>query len=310
VWRNPLGWSEILTIEGTIERLAYTGLGAYLVAQSGGSLVSVDRGTGASRAIGPELAETRLLAVGDELAGVVLVGVNARDQRYFDLWRADVRTGQMQPVQEHSGVVGEWFIDGVAFDGSFRARLLIGRDSMGQRVLLHAGFDGDSDSPIRPVGTETRGAMSWHAFREDSGLVYLVERIGSRDVLRVVDLRDDSESILFEVDGATIDDVQMRAGNAGVQAIRIVFDDGSAIWSVRDVSIEQDLATIRRAIVAPFRVVDRSVDGQVWLLRWEDERGERLSVFDARTRLVQDLMFDPKPPGGTETPPPSAPDER
>ncbi|MFG0258596.1 MAG: hypothetical protein ACF8GE_11900 [Phycisphaerales bacterium JB043] len=301
-WRSTIGARRIISFDEPIERLEFAGASSHLLVQASGFVFGVDVASGARRRLGPERADTRILASQGHTPGVVMLGINARDQRYFDLWRGDVRTGGVQPVQEQPGVSDGWFIDGVAFDSSLVARLLIGRDSDGHRVLLHASFDGATGSTTRPIGSQARGSMRWHAFRDDTSLVYLVERVSSRDVLRVVDLRDDSETTLFEVDGATIDDVLMRPGNAGVQAIRVVRSDGSVVWSVRDVSIEQDLTSIRRTIIVPFEVVARSSDQQAWLVRWEVDGTSRFGVYDSSTRLVQELTLGAARADGTGTP--------
>jgi hypothetical protein len=308
-WRDLESPTLIARVPNTVSQFAYTQQMTHVVFAHANAVTSVDRTTGTSRRLGPPEAQTRLLAVSQRAPGMILLGINSRDTRYFDAFRTDIRTGAMQPVQEQTGVEGSWFLESFAFDNDLHARLLIGTNTAGERVLLHNNLDG-GQNVARPIGSTQRGTLRWYAFRDDLPLVYCVESTPAGSALRVVDLTDDSQATIFEVPNAQIDRVLMRPGNAGVQAIRLTQRDGGVVWSVRDSSIEQDLVSLKRSVSAPFDIIGRADDRQTWLVRWQVDGQTQLAIYSLSTRLVQPVKLPTPQAPPTENPTGSDPLDR
>jgi dipeptidyl aminopeptidase/acylaminoacyl peptidase len=122
----------------------------------------------------------------------ILIGMNQRDARVFDVFRLDTRTGEMELVAENPGSVSSWITD---HDGKVRAA--VQTDGVNTELLTRA----TEDEPFRKVlSTNFRESADPLFFTFDNKELYASSNIG-RDKSAIVRLDPASGreiEVLFE----------------------------------------------------------------------------------------------------------------
>ncbi|PLC49036.1 S9 family peptidase [Pollutimonas subterranea] len=129
----------------------------------------------------------------------VLISHNQRNPEVFDVYRANILTGQLVLVAENPGNIVGWQTD---HQGLVRAAIASdGLDS----TLLYRNTEAD---PFRPIlSTDFRTVVSPEFFTFDNQKLYALSNRG-RDCLALVIIdpaHPDIEELVFEVDGVDLD---------------------------------------------------------------------------------------------------------
>lgn len=125
----------------------------------------------------------------------ILISHNSRNPEVFDVYRADIRTGELELVAENPGNIVGWQTD---HQGIVRAAIASdGLDS----VLLYRDTEQDEFQPI--ISTDFRTTVSPQFFTFDNREFYALSNRG-RDCLALVIIdpsKPDEEKLVFEVQG-------------------------------------------------------------------------------------------------------------
>ncbi|MEB2399053.1 MAG: S9 family peptidase [Alcaligenaceae bacterium] len=131
--------------------------------------------------------------------GHLLISHNGRNPEVFDVYRADIRSGELTLVAENPGNIVGWQTDhqgrvrvGIASDGLHTTLLYRDRESDGFRALIHTDF---------------RTTVSPEFFTFDDERLYALSN-RNRDCLALVIIdpaRPDDEELVYEVDGHDLD---------------------------------------------------------------------------------------------------------
>ncbi len=131
----------------------------------------------------------------------ILISHNGRNPEVFDVYRANIRTGELELVAENPGNIVGWQTD---HHGLVRAAIASdGLDS----VLLYRDSEEDEFRPI--ISTDFRTTVSPQFFTFDDRDIYALSNRG-RDCLALVIIdpsRPDEEHLVFEVPGHDLDGV-------------------------------------------------------------------------------------------------------
>jgi dipeptidyl aminopeptidase/acylaminoacyl peptidase len=230
----------------------------------------------------------------------VLVALNKDDQTRFDVYRIDLRTGDLDFEVRSPGDVQHWLADGElhvraasALDPETSDTLLRTRDSNGglwrdvvrwsfeetgsvlYRKLLAFTPDGDHIIVQSPKGTNTT-----HLALMDVRSGEEVERIAH-------DERCDIGNFWWEPV------VLFAPDRSRVQAV--MFDPGIPGWRVLDESVRADFEALANLDRGVFTIDDRDADDETWIVTFRsDVHPGRTWRYDRSTRTGT-LVFDSNP---------------
>jgi hypothetical protein len=197
----------------------------------------------------------------------ILVGLNVRDKKVFDMHRIDLTTGETKLDTQNPGDVIGW-----GPDPDFVIRAAIAQNPQdGSRILRIR--DG-ADAPWRDLITwsaEENG--SFIDFTADGKAAYVESSIGS-DVTRLakVDLASGKELETLATDPrCDLEDVLVDDARHVPQAA--AFNHLRTTWKVLDPSIQGDFANLAKVQDGDFSIVSRDDADQNWIVYFDQDDG-------------------------------------
>jgi dipeptidyl aminopeptidase/acylaminoacyl peptidase len=237
-------------------------------------------------------ARARALIADDSYPDTVLIHLNARDKRYFDLYRLDLRTGSLRLDTENPGDVDRFYAD-------HRLRA---------RAADVTKPDNSAEVRVRDdVGAPWRTVLSWGADEVNSDLTGLVGfSADDTKVLVVTSLGANAERLIevdpgtgewkvlsgdprFDVAGVMIDPVRHA-----LQAVGYARERTS--WVFFDRAARSDFERLRRVHEGDIWIRGRDRTDRVWLIKYvATDAPTTYYFYDRATRKATYLFSeDPK----------------
>src|SRR5262245_18839132 len=220
-------------------------------------LFSADLGTGVVRDLTPfKGVRAQNLLVSPEHPGVVLVGLNLRDRRVFDMHRIDLETGAVTLEARNPGDVLTWNTDwefviraATAFDPATGNTIIRVRDSVDRpwRDLVtmpfeQALFDGQvvNGSLVAAFGPDNRSLVIHSALGANYGRLVRVDGDTGKEIelLASHPASDVASDALHP--GVMLDRAKRRVS-------AVVFDPGEPEWKFLDPELAADFAKLEKA---------------------------------------------------------------
>jgi dipeptidyl aminopeptidase/acylaminoacyl peptidase len=219
----------------------------------------------------------------------LLIAMNKEDARYHDVYRLDLRTGEMPLVAKNPGNVASWVTDA----------------TFNVRGALKATPDGGFELLIRETpGAPWRTVLIWSAddslnsqpvgFSKDGASIYL-EDASESDTNQLVDLRlaDGTRRVLAHDAHFDIGGVMVHPDTYEIQAV--AFDRARTEWTVLDPSIRDDFDAIRGLHHGDVSIISRDDADRTWIVAFTSDREPTaFFAFDRRAKRGQ-LLFHSKP---------------
>ncbi|WP_171095995.1 S9 family peptidase [Usitatibacter rugosus] len=229
-----------------------------------------------------------LVAVEASVPGEILVSLNARDRKFFDVYRVNLATGALALDTQNPGDVGEWRADSklnvVAAeaktpDGGTELRV---RDNTKApwRTLLKAGADDNLDLLL--VGADGKTLVVASSIGTNTTRV-IEQPFAAGAKGKVIAFSD-------EVDAGPY---LISAYSKKVQAVG--FEPGRRTWKVIDPSVQGDFDGIAKLAEGDFQVFNRDRADKKWLVAFVSDRGPvRYYLWDRAERKGQ-YLFSTQP---------------
>ncbi|MDE2125402.1 MAG: S9 family peptidase [Armatimonadetes bacterium] len=241
--------------------------------------------TGATRDLTP-FDGVRVEGVADEPAhpDFVLVGMNLRDRRLFDMHRINLISGEVTLAAENPGDVGGFNCDHRLV---VRAAAALTADG-GQIVRVRT----DEHSPWRTL-------MEWESddglggiagFTPDNNSLWITTAKGANAArLLQVDIETGEQRVLAEDPRYDVDGILTHPATHALEAVRYV--RARRDWQLLDSAIEPAFARLADAHDGDISIMSRSLDDTVWTVCWSaDNRPELYALFDRTSGVVEDLF--------------------
>ncbi len=230
----------------------------------------------------------------------VLVGLNKRNPEVFDVYRVNVRTGELTLVAENPGNITSWHADHTG-----QIRLATTTDGVNSSLLYRP----DGKAPFKSVLTTTfRDALTPQFFTFDNAKIYAVSNL-SRDkqALVVIDpTTAKEEKLLFEHPEVDVDHLSYWHSRKAIACAhfttwkpeRKCFDaDTTALYARLEKKLPGYDVTIDAADKAEDKLVVRARNdrtrGSSWLY---DRRADKLTkLADAAPWLDEKQLAEMKP---------------
>jgi len=244
---------------------------------------SVDIGSGAIVPLSPERGvKSFLQEVDHKFPDQMLLRHNARNKRYFDLFRVNVVTGASELLYENNEYV-----------------LLITDSDFQLRLSSRIATDGTSEY------FERRGDGNWTPFTSvpigDTDATRMLDFSADGKTLHMLDSRERDKAALFAVDMATRK-ATLLAADDEADIVEVSFDDqrrpiaarsnrDRAHWCVVDPGAAQDLADLAGHGPGDVAIIERSADNRMVTVFYErDAESGEYALLDRQKREVRSLF--------------------
>lgn len=222
----------------------------------------------------------------------MLVSMNKRDPRSFDLFNVNLTTGDAVLVGENPGDIVGWVPD-----NKFKAR-----------GAVRAAADGGFDLLVRPSEQDTfRTLLHWgpsdgdgqpYGFTPDGQGIYAGDPLGSDVIqLKVIDVNTGEETVLASNPKVDLANVMIHPTKYNVQAVSFNYDREN--WTVLDSSVAKDFEAIKAISPGDFSIVSRDIADKNWLIAFSSDvkpvryyaynrdTGKSTFLFSARPELEE-----------------------
>lgn len=220
---------------------------------------AVDVETGKERDLLPfEGARAMVYALSDDHPDTAMMGVNARNPAWFDVYRVDLTSGERTRIYEN---VDE--LDGFIFDHDLNLRLAQHAEPDGSSTVMKMGPDGPSaffEIPFEDI--RTTSLIGFDA--ENAGVYALDSRGRDKRALVEIDSETGDKDVLATSDRADIADLMLDPAEHRPNAYAVNYLKTE--WTALDEETGRDLAFLRDRLDGEIQVVSRTRPDGKWIV--------------------------------------------
>src|SRR5262249_45730836 len=244
----------------------------------------VDLQTGDVRPLTPGPGVTcRIQQISRHFPGELLIMHNARDKRYFDVYRVNVATGESALLQLNEGLPGYFT------DHQFRVRFAVRYTENGDVEYLRLDTDGER-SLFSRIGAEDAVATRAIEFSADGRELYWLDSRG-RDTAAVVaqDLESGTMRVLAEDPRADFTELLLDPTTERPVAAARMFE--RVMWQVLDPDYRDDFDYLTRQSPGDLTITSISQDRRQWIVAYQyDDAPVEWFHYDRTARQVRRLF--------------------
>lgn len=193
----------------------------------------------------------------------ILMGMNLRDARVFDIYRVDLRTGAITLEAENPGNFMGWVTD-----HNFQIRAAVAALPDGGLQLMLRESPAVPFNPFLTWGPEDNGAP--YGFTPDGQGLYIGDSLESDTTqLYQIDIATKKKKFLAHNPEVDLGPVFIHPTKHHAQAVGWVKD--RLAWKVLDPAIADDFATLAQVQRGDFRIVNRDNADKTWLVAYTSD---------------------------------------
>ena len=218
--------------------------------------------------------------------GEAVVAINGRDKRYFDAYRLDLETGELQLLEENPGDVDTWHVDS---HGEIRACTA----QVGTKTEIRAR---DSASgPFRTLATYTdEETPSVHGFSADGTYLYFSSaRDANAERLVKLDLKTGKET-LIDAD-PEYDLSEVIISDRTKQLLGVAYNKDRLMYKPFDKQFARDLEILGKLHDGEILFRSSTDDEQKWIIAYNSPTDPGATyLYDRATGQAQ-FLYRPRP---------------
>ena len=227
----------------------------------------VNLDTGDIRDLTPfENVQAQIVDVDKRHPHTVLIGLNKDNPQLHDVYRLDLRTGELEKIADNPGFIG-WVADA---DQVVRAGLAPTPDG-GMATLVRDSAEGEW-RPVLQVGLEDALSTQPLGFtRDGSGLLMMSSKDANAGRLGRLDIATGEFHVIAEDAQYDIGSAIVHPDSHEVQAV--AFNRDRVEWTALDPSIEVDLKTLLELHDGDLNFLGRDHADRTWLVGYTTDAG-------------------------------------
>jgi len=208
----------------------------------------------------------------DKAPDEVLIGLNTRNPQLHDLYRVNIKTGEMKMVIENTGFAG------YVTDDDYKVRFAERISPKAEiEVLKPAGKTDDKGAPTdwavaETIPMEDAGTTNILGFDATGRTLYLTDSRGRNTSALFARNLDTGESKLLAEDArADVGGALIHPKTKAIQAVSAEYD--RTRWIVIDKAVQPDLDYLKTVCAGDIRVTSRSLDDSRWIIACVADNG-------------------------------------
>jgi len=235
-------------------------------------------------------------AMSDKYPDEIVIGINNRNASLHDLYRVDIKTGNMTLIQENTGFLGFYM------DNDYNVRFAVKMTPDGGKEIFEPAENGSWTSFMK-IGMEDERATNILGFDKTGEVIYMAD---SRDrntaALYSLNLKTEERKLMaedqqsdlnwiwtYEIVGLYVPQILVHPTEMNVQAAAFNYDRIN--WKVIDPAIAQDLEYLRGVADGDFHVISRTLDDNAWIVVCVVDNGPKRYYYYDRKKGQARLLF-------------------
>jgi len=225
----------------------------------------------------------RIESVSHKQPGTILIGLNNRDPQLHDVYKVDIKSGQLTLLQRNDGFAG------FMTDDDYNVKLAVKQTEDGgslvQKAAAAPATEGvDKWSDFVKVPMEDALTTNPIGFSKDGKQVYMVDsRSRNTSALVALDIDSGKSTLIAEDARVDVDSTLIHPTENTIQAVS--FEYLRPEWKVIDQSITADFDYLRTVAKGDFSVTSRTKDDNKWVVSYSLDNGpSRSYIYDRKAR--------------------------
>ena len=271
---------------------AYTNEHILYIQDKGGDenwrLYSVDLKAGEVKDLTPmEGVQARVQQMSHKFPHEILIALNDRDPRFHDIYRLNIRTGEMMLIQENPEFAG--FDTDDEYNVRFATRVT---PDGGGEIVKPAG-EGEWELFIK-IPTEDIYTTNPIGFDKSGEVLYMIDSRGrNTGALTAIDLETGEQTLLAEHPQADVGGLMAHPTEKTLQAVAFTYERRK--WQILDESIAADLDYLSSVADGDVEIVSRTLDDRHWIVVYLMDNGPvRYYHYDRESRDTRFLFTNRK----------------
>ena len=228
-----------------------------------------------------------------------LISLNARDKKYFDVYRVKISTGEQTLVEKNPGDVDSWDADAHGVIRACAAQVEGGKTQIRVRD--------SGEGPFRTLGTYTdEEDASIQAFTEDGKALYFTDARDSNTTRLVnLDIASGKETVIAKNPNYDIGNVIVSDKTRKLLAV--AYNEDKVVYQSFDPQFEKDLKTLEKVHDGEVLFRNTDNDERKWIIAfnsptdpgatylYDRDTGEAKFLYRPRPWLKSNELVDMKP---------------
>ncbi|MBI5302170.1 MAG: S9 family peptidase [Chloroflexi bacterium] len=251
-------------------------------------IYAADLTTGSVRTLTPRGTRASIHRASAKFPREILISLNERDAKRFDLYRANIETGDRALVLQNN----EGF-DSFTSDDDFVVRFATKVTSEGGREIFRRTDKGTWES-FTKIGLEDESSTYLVSIYRDGKAAYMVDSRGrNTGALTSIDLATGAPTVLAQDVRADISGFIFHPTTREMQAVAFTYDKKK--WFVLDSAIQPDLDYLDSVAAGEMDVVSRTLDDKRWVIAYSPDDGPTRYYLYDRAAKKATFLFSNRP---------------
>jgi len=231
-----------------------------------------------------EKVAARIEAVSHKFPEEILIGLNNRDDKYHDIHRCNIRTGQLTLVSENK----EGFA-GYVTDDDYNVRFAMKMTEDGGQEIDKPG-DGGTWTEFQKIPMEDAMTTQPFGFDKNGTTLYFVDSRGRNTAaLTTLDIATGKQTVIGEDPRADIGGLMMHPTENTIQAYSTNYLRTE--WKIVDKSIKGDMDYLRTVAEGDVNVGARTLNDNKWIVTYVMDNGPvRYYLYDRAAKKANFLF--------------------
>lgn len=231
--------------------------------------------------------QARIQQVSHKYPYEILVALNNRNPMYHDIYRVNIETGEMTPVEQND----EGFL-GYVSDDDYNVRIAQKQTDDGGSEVYKPNAQGGWESffkiPMEDLQTSPLG------FDKTGNLLYMMD---SRDrntaAFAAIDMKTGDRKIIADNDRADMSGALIHPTDNTVQAVSFTYERRE--WEALDPAVKADFERLAKVADGEFSVASTTLDDQHWIVAYiQDDGPVRYYLYDRKPKKATFLFTNRK----------------
>ena len=217
----------------------------------------------------------------------ILVGLNTRDPKYFDVYRLNINSGDLKMIQKNERFLG------FQTDEDFNIRYAFENTQDGGNEIFIPDGKGGWKS-FDKIDMEDMMTTWPVAFDKTGKILYMIDSRGRNTAALVsVDLKTGNKKVIFEDPQADLSNVMIHPTEKTIEAAASEYLRTE--WKILDNSVQPDLDYLKTVTDGDLNITGRSLDNNIWTVAYVKDNGPvKYYIYDRPNKKAKFLFTNRK----------------